>query len=233
MAAPRVAVVAGATGLVGSHLWPLLAKRTDVWSEVVLLARRPQPDLPSNVRCIVVNFEQLGTLASLKADDYFCCLGTTLKAAGSKEAFRRVDHDYVVDIARQLKANGLQQLVTISAVGAAPDSVFFYNRVKGEAERDLAALDVPATTFLRPSLLLGERRERRLLEGAAIGCLGWTAPLWRGPLGPYRPIEASSVAQAMCQVAIEGMSGGAPTTPRIVDSAMIQTLSDRYRKPLL
>jgi len=202
----RTAVVLGSTGLVGHFLWPMLVAHPDIWQRILLVVRRPLEDLPPRVEALVADFARIGEqLGPLKADDLFCCLGTTRAKAGSKEAFRRVDHDYVLDAARALKSGGLEQAVVISAVGADPQSPFFYSRVKGEMEQDLEALKLPHTVIMRPSLLLGDRRERRPIEKLAMKggqALGW---MLRGPLESYRPVDAQAVAGTMVTAALQNI----------------------------
>ncbi len=202
-------MVLGPTGLVGHFLWPMLLEHPDIWERIVLVARRPMERVAPKLEILVADFDRLGEqLGAVKADDLFCCLGTTRAKAGSREAFRRVDHDYVIDSVRALQSVGLEQAVVISAVGANPGSPFFYSRVKGEMEEDLKALELPHTVILRPSLLLGDRQEKRALESlAAVGgrAMGW---ILRGPLKGYRPVEAEAVAGAMVTAALENIRTG-------------------------
>jgi len=132
----------------------------------------------------------------------YCCLGTTIKKAGSQDAFRRVDHDYVVALAQAAKQAGARRFLLVSALGANPRSHIFYNRVKGEVERDVSAVAFAAVHIFRPSLLLGERAESRPLERLGTLAFGVLAPLLVGPLRPYRPIAAEAVAQAMVRAAL-------------------------------
>lgn len=212
--AARTAMVLGATGLVGRHLWPLLQAHSGIWTRIILLVRRPITDLPAPVESRVSDFERLEeSLDEANVDDLFCCLGSTMAKAGSREAFRRVDHDYVVDTARKLQRTGLKQAVAVSAVGADPESPFFYSRVKGEMEQDLEALGLDFTVIVRPSLLLGKRGEQRFLEGLAVS----SSPLWgwmlRGPAKAYRPVKAETVAAAMVAAALENIRQGPEAAP--------------------
>lgn len=144
----------------------------------------------------VVDFDDLdGDL--LRVDDVFCCLGTTLAKAGSREAFRRVDHDLVVAIARGARDGGATRLFLVSAIGASPGAMSFYSRVKGEMEADVEALGYGTQHLFRPSLLLGKRNEHRPAERAGIGLartFGW---MLAGPLRPYHAVEGDIVAAAM------------------------------------
>jgi uncharacterized protein YbjT (DUF2867 family) len=139
----------------------------------------------------------------------FCALGTTIRTAGSRAAFRRVDHDYVVSLARLARAHGARHFLLVSSVGADPRSRVFYSRVKGEVESAVQTLGYPSLTIVRPSLLLGPRSEFRLGEALV-------KPL--GPLFPrrYRPVHARAVAATMIRAALEDRSG-----VRIVESREI------------
>ena len=130
----------------------------------------------------------------------FCCLGTTIKQAGSQEAFRAVDHDMVVAFGKRAREMGARHLVVISAIGADPKSSVFYNRVKGEMEQSLRAQEWPQLTIARPSLLIGERLEERLAEKIA-------GPLSKLIPGKYRGIEACQLARALWRLGLEEQSG--------------------------
>ena len=202
----RTSVVAGATGLVGGHLLQLLLADT-VWSRVVTFGRRPRP-AHQKLEQRIVNLGALEALVDLPhADDVFCCLGTTIKQAGSQEEFRRVDHDYIVAVARAGLRCGATQFLLVSAVGADPASRIFYSRVKGETEAAVRQLPYRAVQIFRPSLLLGKRSAFRLGERVAM----LTAPILSlallGKLRRYRPIAAATVAQAMVAIAKESPRG--------------------------
>lgn len=203
----RTAILAGATGLVGRQvLLLLLADAT--WSRVVTLGRRSSPTRHDKLEQRIVDLGAVEALGDLpRADDVFCCLGTTIKQAGSQEAFRRVDHDYVVALARAGLRAGATQFLLVSAIGADPASRIFYSRVKGETEAAVRQLPYRAIQIFRPSLLLGARQEFRL--GERIAMVG--APLMQlvlpGRLRRYRPIQARAVAGAMARIAQEAPRG--------------------------
>ncbi|MDX1590236.1 MAG: NAD-dependent epimerase/dehydratase family protein [Oleiphilaceae bacterium] len=209
----RVAMVAGATGLVGSQLWPRLAEDPR-WSRVILLSRRPLAALPPGVECLTVDFTRSHeALAGVAVDDLFWCLGSTLRQAGSREAFARIDRDYALWVAEALHSGaGLQHLLAITAMGSHPRSRLFYNRIKGELEQTLNRSAIPAVTLLRPSLLLGERHDSRFLEGLGQRLTGPLRHLMRGPLASWAPIHSHCVAQAMHRAAAERLT--APTVRR-------------------
>jgi len=169
----------------------------------------------------VVDFDQLSSHAQyFRADDVFCCLGTTIKQAGSEEAFRRVDFGYVTEAAHIAAAEGAEQFGLVSALGADAGSRVFYNRVKGEAEDAVRALPFRSVHILRPSLLLGERKEFRLGERIAEAAAWALGPLMRGSLSRFRPVHSRAVAAVLVRLAGERSSG-----VKIVESDRIRDLA--------
>jgi uncharacterized protein YbjT (DUF2867 family) len=202
------ALIAGASGLVGGHLLRrLLAQRS--YARIEILVRRALPLAHDRLIQRLVQFDRLGAdTVAVHTDTLFCCLGTTIKQAGSQDAFRRVDHDYPLALAKLAKTAGVQRFVMVSALGADARSSLFYNRVKGETERDIAALGLHTAVFMRPSLLLGERTGRRPGEKVAAVLGRALAPLWIGALRKYRPIAADDVAAAMIYAATRDWRSG-------------------------
>jgi uncharacterized protein YbjT (DUF2867 family) len=197
--------VFGASGLVGGELLDLLLRETEAavtsWGRRGTGVRHPRLE------------ERIGDPASWvtaqtpSADTAFCALGTTLRRAGSRAAFRAVDHDLVVEAARLARRAGARHFLLVSALGADPESRVFYNRVKGDAEASVRGTGFEAVTVLRPSLLLGERAESRPAEAVAGALAGLASPLLRGPLRRYRPVRARVVARAMLRAAGESTGG--------------------------
>jgi uncharacterized protein YbjT (DUF2867 family) len=205
----RIALVAGASGLVGGHLLQLLLA-DDAYARVVTLGRRQLAAQHPKLEQRVVEFDTLDALADFpRADDVFCCLGTTIKTAGSQAAFRKVDHDYVLRLARagQRAPPGARQFLLVSALGADPASRIFYSRVKGEVEAAVRQLPYQGIQIFRPSFLMGERADVRLAERVGVPLARAVAPLLVGPLRRYRPIDAADVARAMVQIAKEAPRG--------------------------
>jgi uncharacterized protein YbjT (DUF2867 family) len=156
-----------------------------------------------------IDFDRLEENPSLlRADDVFCCLGTTIAKAGSQEAFRKVDFTYVVEAARVASDAGAEQFLVVSAVGADPSSRVFYNRVKGEMEAAVKRLPFRALWIVRPSLLLGDRKEFRLGERIAELVSRPLAIFFFGRYRRYRPVHARDVAAAMVRLALEEGTGG-------------------------
>jgi uncharacterized protein YbjT (DUF2867 family) len=216
----RIAIVAGATGLVGAALLARLCAGQD-YARLVALTRRPPAAIDARLECRQARFdaldEVLGDLRGARPDMY-CCLGTTIAKAGSQAAFRSVDFDAVVALARWAKTAQARRFLLVSAMGADARSRVFYNRVKGEAE-DAVRRDGPASVVvLRPGLLDGPRAEFRL--GERIG-LALTRPL-RGILpAALRPVHADDVAAAMVEAA------RAQSPKPVIPSAAIQGAASR------
>jgi uncharacterized protein YbjT (DUF2867 family) len=215
----RTALVLGATGLVGGLCLELLLA-DPAWSRVSVVARRPSGRRHPRLAEVVADFDRLEEHAGAFAvDAVFCCLGTTIRKAGSQEAFYRIDHDYPVAAARLASARGARRFLLVTALGGDAGSRVFYNRVKGEAERDVAAFPFEGVAILRPSLILGPRAERRTAEALAQRLAPLAAPLLVGPLRKYRAIDADAVARAMVRLAGEDFRG-----VRVIESDEIATL---------
>ena len=207
---PQRILLAGATGLTGEHLLDRLLSEPTI-SRVLAPSRAPLAEHPHLDNPVGALAELLPSLQG-PIDSAFCCLGTTIKQAGSQDAFRAVDHDLVLAFARRARELGARHFLVISAMGANPGSSVFYNRVKGETEAALKAMDWPQLTIARPSLLLGPRREFRLGERLA-------APLLRWLPGKYRGIEAAVLARALWRLALEEGEG-----VRVVESDELRRL---------
>jgi uncharacterized protein YbjT (DUF2867 family) len=192
----KIAVVAGATGLVGRELVRQLCAHND-YASVIALVRQPQDAVfPEAGSKLIVRGLPAGD-EHIEGDEFYCALGTTIKKAGSQAAFKAVDHDLVLDLAKRAKAGGVGRVVVVTAIGSDPNSKIFYSRVKGETERDLQALELKKLEIYRPSLLLGQRQESRLAEGLAIAMAPAISWLCQGPLLKYRPITAQDLARLM------------------------------------
>jgi uncharacterized protein YbjT (DUF2867 family) len=203
----KSALVLGATGLIGKELVKVLDE-SDQYENIKCLVRRPI-ELESKI-CEehIVDFNELHKYHELfKVSDVFCCLGTTIKKAKTKEAFRKVDYEYPEEAAKLAKENGAEKFLIVSSMGADPKSLFFYSRVKGDVEEALISLNLPSLHIFRPSLLLGERSEFRLGEKIAEKASGVMNKLMVGPLRPFRGIQARKVAAAMAFVAQSNKKG--------------------------
>ena len=216
---PRSALLVGANGLVGGHLLQLLLG-DDAYNQVTVLVRKPLAFRHSKLQEYVADFDQLDKYNdALRAHDAFCCLGTTIKVAGSQEAFRKVDFTYVVQTAALALKNGAEQFLMVSSLGADTSSRVFYSRVKGEVEGAVSKLPFKALQIFRPSFLLGDRRESRRGEKIAIALMKSLSFALAGSLRKYRAIHALTVANAMLSVAKQQNTGVA-----IYESDRIQVL---------
>jgi uncharacterized protein YbjT (DUF2867 family) len=204
----RIALVAGGSGMVGGALLPLLLQSPH-YTRVHALSRRPLPFDHPRLANRVVRFEASlqAQLKGLQCQDAFCCLGTTIRDAGSQAAFRAVDFELVQEFAQLALSSGAERLVVVSALGANAASKNFYLRVKGEMEKALEAQRLRALDILQPSLLLGARRELRPLELGAQVAMHLANPLLLGGWSRFRAIPAATVAAAMCGAARSGRRG--------------------------
>jgi len=198
----KTALIAGATGLVGSHLLPLLLSG-DRYEKVIAITRKPLPEHP-RLEQVTIDMSDPSAYTTFKADDVYCCLGTTIAVAGSKENFRKVDFVYPSVMARALLSHGANQYMLVSALGANKASAIFYNRIKGEVEEAVQAAGYRTVHIFRPSLLLGDRVEKRSGEDAAkvfYKIFGWLIPK------KYKGIEGIKVAKAMYTCASREQTG--------------------------
>lgn len=201
-------LIAGAAGLVGSALLRQLLQVKEL-EKIIVFVRRPLDFKHPVVHQVVVDFDQLDSAQEWFGgiDTVFCCLGTTIKKAGTKQAFRKVDYEYPLVIARLSAVHRVKTFCCITAMGADPHSSIFYNQVKGEVERDISELKISSINFFRPSLLIGNRMEKR--TGEKIGIVVFKALdfLFVGPLKNYKGIRIEKVAQAMIHTASHPQHG--------------------------
>lgn len=202
-------LLTGATGLVGKHLLRMLIEKPEV-SEIIAPTRRKLPDYPKVTNLVEEDLTDVLSPLQTQVDIVFCCLGTTRKQAGSKEAFVHVDYTLVVDTAIAGQRLGAQHLVVVSAHGANAHSPFFYNKVKGKMEEALQNELWPRLTLVRPSLLLGERDTKRRGESLI-------APLFRLLPGNWRAVSARDVAAVMMREGFSSTGQGL----KIIESADI------------
>ena len=227
----KVAIVIGATGLVGKYLVDELLA-SGHYQKIYQVIRRQQnqtahqsdasdhnPKTSALTTIVVPDFAQLGlALAALDLNqaDAFCTLGTTLKQAGSKQAFKQVDLDYSLSFAQTVKELGASHFLLLTATGADAHSLFFYNKIKGQLEQAVTQLGFSRLSIFQPSLLIGQHQDKRLIESLAQKAFGLTKPLLPETWS-YRPIEATRVAKAMQKVA---------TTAHLTNNNTIYSNSD-------
>ena len=193
----QTAILLGATGLIGSHCLQVL-ESTNVFSSIIDAGRRPSEFGKSKTTFVPTDFENASALKNtIKGDVIFCCLGTTHAKAGSKEAFRKVDFEYVFNAARAGQENGVKHFFLVSSMGADPASAINYSKVKGEIEAAVSRMDFESVHIFRPSMLLGERIEKRPGEKIYQKLASFFSFLLVGPLKNYAAISAETVAKAM------------------------------------
>ncbi len=201
----KTALLVGASGLIGSQLLKKLLD-SPYYKSVIVLARKPLGLMHPKLQEYIFDFENPDA-SMVHGNDVFCCLGTTIKKAGSKEAFQKVDLVYPIQIARLAKNNGAEKFLIVTAMGANSNSSIFYNQVKGKVEQELREIEYPTLHIFRPSLLLGERTERRV--GERIGAIfsNILNPFMVGSLRKFRAIDSGKVAAAMIANAKETKKG--------------------------
>ncbi|QLG37154.1 oxidoreductase [Paenibacillus sp. E222] len=204
----RQALVIGATGLVGGLLVRSLLQNPAYGRIRVLVRRRLELEHPK-LEQHIVDWEQLEEQKDLfrDVDDLYCCLGTTIKKAGSQENFRQVDFHYPVRAAKLAKEQGVSQMLVISSMGADAGSRVFYSRTKGEMEDALSAIGLRSLHIFRPSLILGDRKEKRLGEQLAAHAMTFLDRWMKGRVDKYRAIQAATIARAMINIALVQTNG--------------------------
>ena len=197
-----------------------LALEDPLFARVVSVGRRALDRAHPKLAQVTVDFTSIDHAALPDATDAIACLGTTIKKAGSEAAFRAVDHDAVLAFAKAARAKGVRRFQVVTALGADARSMMFYNRVKGEVEEALRAVGFESLAIVRPSLLLGERTERRTAERIGTALADTFAPL----LKPFasRPIHARTVAQALIVIAHDPPAGA-----RVYESGELHTLAPK------
>lgn len=215
------AAIVGATGLVGNNLLDLLINN-DEYEKISIITRTVPKDLPQKVEHIPLNEGNYTFPTNI--DTAFCCLGTTMKKAGSKEAFLKVDLELVIDFAKKAKEAGVKRFAVVSSIGANAKSKNFYLNTKGKVEEQLKTLGFERLVIVRPSLLLGKRNEKRFGEDMGKVLYSVFKFMFIGPLKKYRGIQASDVTKAMIVLAEQGI--GTIT----VESSVLQDFSKKYQE---
>ena len=201
------AIIAGASGLIGSNLLKLLLDAPE-YSEVLVLVRKELPLQHKNLVQLVINFDDLDKhAAAITGHAIFSCLGTTNAQTPDKQQYRKIDHDYPLQLAKLAKQNGVDQFHVVSAIGADANSGMFYVKLKGELEDDLKTLDLKTLYIYQPSMLIGDREKPRLAEKILFGLFKVIDPLLFGGLKKYRSIKSTTVANAMFKKSLESAIG--------------------------
>lgn len=201
------AIIAGATGLTGRYLLERLLEEP-AYTKVTALIRADMPLQHPRLHKVITDFDDLESVASeITGDTVFCALGTTRKKTPDRDLYRKIDYQYPLDIARIALRNGASQYHLVSALGANPDSGIFYSRLKGEVERDLKMLSYKNICIYRPSLLTGQRAEKRAGERFATWVMKGLNPLLIGSLKKYRSIPIETLAMAMLKRSLKDGAG--------------------------
>lgn len=217
----KKAIVFGSSGLVGRQLANQLCELPG-YAEIVCVNRKSQKiDHPKYIE-IISDMADLSSISDrIKGDEIYCCLGTTIKKAGSQEQFRKVDFDLPIEIAKIALKNKINHMLVVSSIGADKSSGNFYLRTKGEMEAAFLELEIPTQTIARPSMLLGKRNESRFGENVGKVLMKVFSFAMLGKLKKYRAIQAADVAKAMIIIA-----NSEPTSRHIFESDMLQEIAD-------
>lgn len=200
-------IIAGANGLVGSHLLNFLLSENEV-EMVVALVRKPLGITHPKLFQEIIDFNKISSYSGLiNGSAVFCCLGSTRAKTPDLDDYRRVDYNYPLSLAQIASKNKIEQFHLVSAIGANPKSKNFYVRVKGEVERDIKQLNFKSLHIYKPSLLVGERKEKRLLENTGHYIMKMLNPFLTGRFEKYRSIKGEVVAGAMARQFLRDLNG--------------------------
>nr|WP_067056941.1 NAD(P)H-binding protein [Mucilaginibacter sp. L294] len=201
------AIIAGASGLIGSNLVNILLEAPQ-YAEVLVIVRKELPIQHKKLVQLVINFDELHKHAEvIKGHAVFSCLGTTKSQTPDKKLYRKIDYDYPLQLAQIAKQNGVDQYHVVTALGANKNSSTFYLKLKGELEDELQKQELKTLHIYQPSMLMGERERNHWLEKIATGIFKVIDPLLVGGLKKYRSIKGATVAHAMFKKSLESATG--------------------------
>jgi len=201
------AIIAGASGLIGSNLVKILLEAPQ-YSEVLVIARKEMPIQHKKLVQLVINFDELDKHAeAINGHAVFSCLGTTKNQTPDEQQYRKIDHDYPLQLAQLAKQNGVEQFHVVSSIGANKNASTFYLKLKGELEDELQKLGLKTLHIYQPSMLMGERDRNQWAEKLATGLFKFIDPLLVGGLKKYRSIKGITVAHAMFKKSLESATG--------------------------
>ena len=201
------AVIAGASGLIGSKLLNILLQEA-FYDEVLILVRKELPVSHKKLVQLVIDFDKLDNhAAAITGRVVFCCLGSTIKKTPDLAVYRKIDHDYPLELARLACQNGVEQYHLVSSIGANIHSSNFYTKMKGETEADIEKVGLKCLHIYQPSFLVGTRNESRPRESFFVGLMKLIDPLLLGSLKKYRSIPAGTVARAMFNESLKKQEG--------------------------
>jgi uncharacterized protein YbjT (DUF2867 family) len=219
----RTALVFGATGLIGNLLLEELIKSVE-YKEIMIFVRQPSGISYPNVTEFIIDFDSVEKYAEqIKGEDLFICLGTTIKKAGSVKRMEEIDRDLPVKIATYASANGIKRVAVVSSLGASASSKNYYLRIKGEMEAGILNVNFENTAIVRPSMVLGERKEKRTGETMGKIVMKTFKPLLTGKFRKYRAIHGKDVARAMIALLQK------EPIKNIYESDELQKIADLYQ----
>jgi uncharacterized protein YbjT (DUF2867 family) len=218
----RIAIVFGSTGLVGSHLQEELIN-SEYYSKIKTFVRKSSGVTNNKVEEFLIDFDEPEVFSkNITGEDIFICLGTTLKKAGSIKKMEEIDRDLPIIIATIAKVNGVKKVAAVSSIGASTSSKNYYLRIKGEMEEGIIKLNFENYAIVRPSMLAGERKEKRTGEVIANVVMKIFNPVFIGKMEKYRSIYATDVAKSMIAILQKGQSKS------IYESDELQRIADQY-----
>jgi len=201
------AIIAGASGLIGSELLSILLKQPE-YDTITILVRKPTGIKDKKLTEVIVDFDKLDNYSELiNGHAVFCCLGTTKNKTPDERIYRKIDHDYPVKLAQLALKNRVSQYHLVSSLGANANSSVFYTKLKGETENDIKSVGLPLLHIYQPSLITGDRKEYRLAEQIITPIMRIIDPLLMGGLKKYRSIPAKTIAMAMFKQSINNDEG--------------------------
>ena len=197
----KTALIFGSSGLVGSHLLDLIIKDKN-YNKIKLFVRSEPKMVSSKIEIIKTDFDNLENQKNIiTGDDCFFCIGTTRKNTPDKNEYIKVEYNIPVEVAKIAKSNSINNFIYISSLGANPNAASLYLKNKGQTEEALIKLNFSNLSILRPSILLGNRKENRVGEKIGIFAMKTLSPLFLGNMKKYKPIKVEYVSKAMLQVA--------------------------------
>jgi uncharacterized protein YbjT (DUF2867 family) len=201
------AIIAGASGLTGSSLLEILLHEPG-YGEVLILVRKELPLQHPKLKQLVVDFDRLESHSDeITGDVIFSCLGSTRKKTPGLETYRKIDHDYPVQLAQIALKNKISQFHLVSSMGADAGTSNFYTKMKGETEEDLKKVGLPSLQIYRPAFITGDRKEHRSSEKVLTVIMKLIDPLLIGSLKKYRSIPAATIARAMFNQSLKNIPG--------------------------
>ncbi|MCD0468140.1 NAD(P)H-binding protein [Flavobacterium sp. JAS] len=197
----KKAIVYGASGLVGSYILESLLNDIN-YEQIIIVVRKDLNIQHPKLKTLIGDFHSLANVVKgIYTDEIFIALGTTQKKTPDRKQYYQIDHDYPILAAQLAKENGAKSVFLVSAIGANANSSVFYVKMKGETERDIINLSFDHTYVFRPSMILGNRKEKRTLEKVLISIFKVINPLFIGKFSKYKGIEAKDIAQSMVKAA--------------------------------